>query len=274
MVPRRLPGRLLGRVLAARDASRNSAPARRAPGGGTPRRPSGSDFRLRSAMNGPPCTIRLVSRERLSSLLAYIARRLLLMIPTIFGIMLDLLRHRAIRAGRPGRARDRAIAGPRCRRDSRASAAAAADRRGARSRRRRHSSRYRGAQGLDPKFIKELEKQFGFDKPAYERFLMMVRDYATFDFGRSYFRDDAGAAAHQGEAAGLDLARPVDDAALLCDLDPARHPQGGAGRLALRHLDLGRRHRRLCDPELPVRHPADRALLPAARSGRSSRCAA
>jgi microcin C transport system permease protein len=48
---------------------------------------------------------------------------------------------------------------------------------------------YRGAQGLDPAFIKELEKQFGFDKPAHERFLKMLGDYARFDFGRSYFRD-------------------------------------------------------------------------------------
>ncbi len=51
------------------------------------------------------------------------------------------------------------------------------------------SSRYRGAQGLDPTFIKRLEEQFGFDKPAHERFLKMIRDYALFDFGKSFFRD-------------------------------------------------------------------------------------
>jgi microcin C transport system permease protein len=51
------------------------------------------------------------------------------------------------------------------------------------------SSRYRGAQGLDPKFIKELEKQYGFDKPATERFWMLVRDYSTFQLGKSYYRD-------------------------------------------------------------------------------------
>ena len=51
------------------------------------------------------------------------------------------------------------------------------------------SSRYRGAEGLDPKFIKELEKQYGFDKPAPERFWMLVRDYATFNLGESYYRD-------------------------------------------------------------------------------------
>ena len=51
------------------------------------------------------------------------------------------------------------------------------------------SSKYRGAQGLDPEFIKSLEKQFGFDKPAHERFLLMMWNYLRFDFGNSYFRD-------------------------------------------------------------------------------------
>jgi microcin C transport system permease protein len=51
------------------------------------------------------------------------------------------------------------------------------------------TSTYRGAQGLDPEFIKQLEQQFGFDKPPLERFLKMIGDYATFNFGDSYFRD-------------------------------------------------------------------------------------
>jgi len=51
------------------------------------------------------------------------------------------------------------------------------------------ASKYRGAQGLDEKFIKELERQFGFDKPAHERFLLMLWNFARFDFGKSYFRD-------------------------------------------------------------------------------------
>jgi len=50
-------------------------------------------------------------------------------------------------------------------------------------------SKYRGAQGLDPEFIASLEKQFGFDKPAHERFGMMIWSYLRFDFGESYFRD-------------------------------------------------------------------------------------
>jgi microcin C transport system permease protein len=48
---------------------------------------------------------------------------------------------------------------------------------------------YRGRQGLDPDFIRQLEKQFGFDKPAHERFFLMMKNYLMFDFGKSYFRD-------------------------------------------------------------------------------------
>jgi microcin C transport system permease protein len=51
------------------------------------------------------------------------------------------------------------------------------------------TSKYRGAQGLDPEFIKQLERQFGFDKPAHERFFLMMKNYLLFDFGKSYFRD-------------------------------------------------------------------------------------
>lgn len=51
------------------------------------------------------------------------------------------------------------------------------------------TSKYRGAQGLDPEFIRELERQYGFDKPAWERFALMMKNYAVFDFGESYFRD-------------------------------------------------------------------------------------
>ena len=117
---------------------------------------------------------------------AYIARRLLFMIPTLFGI---LLINFGIVQFAPGGPVERILAQLQGRRIG-------SDR--AFRRRRRSwqtrgggdmSSKYRGAQGLDPKFIAELEKQFGFDKPAYERFLLMLKNYATFDFGRSYFRD-------------------------------------------------------------------------------------
>lgn len=51
------------------------------------------------------------------------------------------------------------------------------------------SSSYRGAQGLPPEFIAELEAQFGFDKPVHERYIMMLWNYMQFDLGESYYRD-------------------------------------------------------------------------------------
>ncbi|MES9883993.1 MAG: microcin C ABC transporter permease YejB [Sedimenticola sp.] len=50
-------------------------------------------------------------------------------------------------------------------------------------------SKYRGAQGLDPEFIKELEVRFGFDKPVHVRFIDMMKNYIVLDFGDSFFRD-------------------------------------------------------------------------------------
>ena len=51
------------------------------------------------------------------------------------------------------------------------------------------SSVYRGARGLDPELIKEIERSFGFDKPVHERFFLMIKNYLVFDFGESYFKD-------------------------------------------------------------------------------------
>ena len=50
-------------------------------------------------------------------------------------------------------------------------------------------SHYRGARGLDPHMVADIRKMFGFDKPAPERFLLMLRDYLTFNLGRSFFQD-------------------------------------------------------------------------------------
>ena len=50
------------------------------------------------------------------------------------------------------------------------------------------SSTYRGAQGLPPEIVADIERQFGFDKPPLQRFILMIRNYATFDLGESYFR--------------------------------------------------------------------------------------
>lgn len=50
-------------------------------------------------------------------------------------------------------------------------------------------TQYRGSKGVPEDLVKELEKQFGFDKPWYIRFIKMIKDYACFDFGRSYYKD-------------------------------------------------------------------------------------
>ena len=107
------------------------------------------------------------------------------------------------------------------------------------------TSKYRGAQGLDPEFIKSLEKQFGFDKPAHERFFLMMKSYLLFDFGKSYFRDVSVLQLIKEKLPVLDFARRLDDARHLSHLHPARHPQGRARRRAVRHLDLGRAGHRL-----------------------------
>jgi len=123
---------------------------------------------------------------------AYILRRILFMIPTIFGIMLVSF---VVVQFAPGGPVERVIAqlrGSDTGATSRISGSTSGD--FAHSALQAGSqfdvsSKYRGAQGLDPAFIKSLEKQFGFDKPAYERFFLMMWNYLRFDFGKSYFRD-------------------------------------------------------------------------------------
>lgn len=50
------------------------------------------------------------------------------------------------------------------------------------------NSNYQGSLGLDPEFIKEIEKMYGFDQPATTRFWKMLKDYLSFEFGESYFK--------------------------------------------------------------------------------------
>ncbi|MEX3815422.1 microcin C ABC transporter permease YejB [Paraburkholderia sp. BR13439] len=104
---------------------------------------------------------------------AYILRRLLLMVPTIIGVvtltfvvtqfvpggpveqMVTQLRHGQSRQGADGGG---------------------------------GGSGYHGNQGLDPQQIEQIKKQFGFDKPTHTRYLLMLKSYATFDLGQSYFQ--------------------------------------------------------------------------------------
>src|SRR5688572_2635699 len=121
-------------------------------------------------------------------MLAYIIRRLLLIIPTLFGIM--VINFVIVQAA-PGGPVEQAIAqlegigGTASERVTRAGGENVKSSGGGEA----GASGSRGAQGLDPAFIKELEKQFGFDRPAHERFWLMLKNYATFDFGNSSFRD-------------------------------------------------------------------------------------
>ena len=125
-------------------------------------------------------------------MLAYILRRVLLMIPTLFGIM--VLNFVVIQFA-PGGPIEQIIAeiqGTAVGATARIGGSGTGDTGGGSSSSSLGSeSAYRGAQGLDPEFIKELEVQFGFDKPAYERFFLMMKNYLMFDFGTSYFRDES-----------------------------------------------------------------------------------
>ncbi len=126
-------------------------------------------------------------------MLNYIIRRLLLIIPVLFGIMLlnfiivqlapggPVEQLIAQAQGEAGSATDRFTSGqtdlPGSSQDIQASTSTAG------------TSKYRGAQGLDPETLAEIEKMFGFDKPLHERFVLMLGNYVRFDFGESYFRD-------------------------------------------------------------------------------------
>ena len=125
---------------------------------------------------------------------AYIIRRILFMIPTMFGIMLVAFVVVQFAPGGPVEQVIAKLTGSDTGATSRISGSPGGDfgNRGlvqGGSQVDAVNSKYRGAQGLDPEFIKKLEKQFGFDKPAYERFGLMLWNYIRFDFGKSYFRD-------------------------------------------------------------------------------------
>ena len=118
---------------------------------------------------------------------AYVLRRLLLMIPTIFGIMAISFVVIQFAPGGPVEQVIARISGQGG--DDRLSGGGADAGTGGNFDVGGESSKYRGSQGLDPEFIARLEKQFGFDRPPLERFGKMLWDYARFDFGESYFRD-------------------------------------------------------------------------------------
>jgi len=94
-------------------------------------------------------------------MLAYIARRLLLVIPTLLGIM--IINFVIVQESS----------------ELSTNSSSSGD------------SKYRGSRGLEPELVAEIEQLYGFDKPPLQRFLKMMGDYARFDFGDSFFRDQS-----------------------------------------------------------------------------------
>jgi len=122
---------------------------------------------------------------------AYLVRRILLIFPTLFGIMLINFAVIQIVPGGPVEQMIAQMTGTAVESTARFSGggegelssnfdASSFD---------NGDSKYRGAQGLDPDIIKEIEIMYGMDKPAHERFFKMLKSYIFFDFGESFFRD-------------------------------------------------------------------------------------
>lgn len=116
---------------------------------------------------------------------AYIVRRLFLMVPTLFGIM--VINFVVINAA-PGGPIEQVIAEMR-------GATGIGERVGAEQGRevreekgRSSTEESRAGRGLDPELLKKLRAQLGLDKPLGERFVLMMRSYVTFDFGDSFFK--------------------------------------------------------------------------------------
>ena len=119
---------------------------------------------------------------------AYIIRRLLLVIPTLIGIMTVNFVIIQIAPGGPVEQMIAKLQGEAVSATERLSGGGE-DVKGQKKAVSEKTSKYRGAQGLAPELVEEIEQMYGFDKPVHIRFFNMMLDYATFDFGESFFRD-------------------------------------------------------------------------------------
>jgi len=121
---------------------------------------------------------------------SYLIRRLLLIIPTLFGIMLINFAIIQIVPGGPVEQMIAEMTGTAVESTARFSGGDEGELSSmSNDSFANNESKYRGAQGLDPEIIKEIEEMYGMNKPAHKRFLNMLKDYLTFDFGESFFRD-------------------------------------------------------------------------------------
>src|SRR5579872_5716805 len=116
-------------------------------------------------------------------MLAYAIHRILLIVPTLFAIILVNF---VIVQAAPGGPVDQLIA------ELKGSAGGTLARvsgggGGELTSSATSANQTRGSRGLDPEFIKQIEKLYGFDKPPVERFLIMLKNYLFFDFGNSFY---------------------------------------------------------------------------------------
>ena len=122
---------------------------------------------------------------------AYLVRRVLLIFPTLFGIMLINFAVIQIVPGGPVEQMIAQMTGTAVESTARFSGGGEGELNSSfdASSFDDGNSKYRGAQGLDPDIIKEIEVMYGMNKPAHERFFKMLKSYIFFDFGESFFRD-------------------------------------------------------------------------------------
>ena len=124
-------------------------------------------------------------------MLNYIIKRIFLIVPTLFGIL--AVNFLIIQAA-PGGPVEKAIAqikGTEVSVTERFTSSGGEQLSGSQSQKNFNSAenKYRGSQGIDPDLIKELEIQYGFDKPPLQRFYEMLKNYLVFDFGESFYKD-------------------------------------------------------------------------------------
>ena len=195
---------------------------------------------------------------------AYILRRLLLIVPTLFGIMLinftltqfvpgGPIEHLLARLEGSGDVFQTISGGGG---DVDVSIGSDAS-----------DSGYVGARGLPKEFIEELEREFGFDKPAHVRFFNMIWNYLRFDFGESFFRSISVVdlvIEKMPVSITLGLWSTLIAYLISIPLGIRKAVRDGS---KIRHLDKRPDHRRLRNPRIPLRHPASglicrRHLLP------------
>jgi microcin C transport system permease protein len=122
---------------------------------------------------------------------AYIVRRLLLMIPTLLGIITINFFIVQVAPGGPVEQTIARLRGQDLAATARFSGSGQSDLISSPPASDEGQGKYRGSQGLDPELIKDIERLYGFDKPIWKRYGLMLKNYARFDFGDSFFRNSS-----------------------------------------------------------------------------------